>query len=259
MNPSANAGDMGSTPGPGRSHMLWGNEAPAQQPWRGSHSTPPVGEAAAMRNPGAGKHCNRSGALHCTGCQFGWFRCQYDPNQKFLLTPSWKSLPFLGLGPDLGSENCRWKQECARWLSLRWRAFHSRIPALNPAVPAPPGGGCGGGGGKGQDSLQARYVIRNLNPPVVDTYCWLLLTSSSFVGFQRLLPNQGLCSLLSELFLRWEMLSLRFASHESPSRAILWFLSFLRRLLPELSCPSRQSSGARSFQDGTSLTDFQIA
>ena len=25
MNLSANAGDMGSTPGPGRFHMLWGN------------------------------------------------------------------------------------------------------------------------------------------------------------------------------------------------------------------------------------------
>ena len=30
-NPPANAGDMGSTPGPGTSHMLWGNQAPVSQ------------------------------------------------------------------------------------------------------------------------------------------------------------------------------------------------------------------------------------
>ena len=30
-NPSANAGDTGSSPGPGRSHMLWSNEAHAPQ------------------------------------------------------------------------------------------------------------------------------------------------------------------------------------------------------------------------------------
>ena len=30
-NPPANAGDMGSIPGPGRFHMLWGNEAPEPQ------------------------------------------------------------------------------------------------------------------------------------------------------------------------------------------------------------------------------------
>ena len=30
-NPPANAGDMGSSPGPGRSHMLWSNYARAPQ------------------------------------------------------------------------------------------------------------------------------------------------------------------------------------------------------------------------------------
>ena len=30
-NPPANAGDTGSSPGPGRSHMLWGNKARAPQ------------------------------------------------------------------------------------------------------------------------------------------------------------------------------------------------------------------------------------
>ena len=30
-NPPANAGDTGSSPAPGRSHMLWSNEAPAPQ------------------------------------------------------------------------------------------------------------------------------------------------------------------------------------------------------------------------------------
>ena len=30
-NPPANAGDTGSSPGPGRSHMLWSNKARASQ------------------------------------------------------------------------------------------------------------------------------------------------------------------------------------------------------------------------------------
>ena len=30
-NPPANAGDMGSIPGPGRSHMPWSNQAPVSQ------------------------------------------------------------------------------------------------------------------------------------------------------------------------------------------------------------------------------------
>ena len=31
-NPPANAGDTGSIPDPGRSHVLWGNQAGMQQP-----------------------------------------------------------------------------------------------------------------------------------------------------------------------------------------------------------------------------------
>lgn len=52
--------------------------------------------------------------------------------------------------------------------------------------------------GKGQDLLKAWYVIRNLNPPVVDTYCWLFLTWSSFVGFSETSAQSG--ALLSVLW-----------------------------------------------------------
>ena len=67
-NPPANAGDTGSIPDPGRSHMLWGNQAGVQQPlsWcpraQGTKTAEPTHPRAWLCDKRS--HCNEEPKCH---------------------------------------------------------------------------------------------------------------------------------------------------------------------------------------------------